>query len=38
MDSLVSVQNKTVLSAGWRSEMVKIEDGWKDPTGKFAQQ
>lgn len=38
MDSLVSVHNKTLLSAGWRSGMVKIEDEWKDPTGKFVRQ
>lgn len=39
MDSLVSVHNKTVLSAGWRSGMVKIGlkmDG-KNLTGKFVQ-
>lgn len=42
MDVLVSAhkkkKKKAVLSAGWKSGMVKIEDGWKDATGKFVQQ
>lgn len=35
MDLMESLHNKAAPSAGRGSGMVKIWDGWKDPTGKF---
>lgn len=34
MDLMESLHNKAAPGAGRGSGMVKIEDGWKDPTGK----